>query len=510
MSHSRPDAPSNGATSRPLAAEVSGAARPRRVRGGPSPRRRGRRWPRPRSASGRRPGTAARAPATCGPRRSAGRCRRRTAARPRAVRPAPSRTASITACAATSSADDQATSWNTAGNGDTRGAGSIPRSGPRRGRVRPRMCPSAGPRVRRPRDAAARRDPTTVAPTNTSAHRPGCHGRCCAAPQGDLHAGRAATVRTASNASAASTGTPWSPGTAGFTQAGQDDADVLRLVWQRCVERGDLVHRSAGDRLGCVRTPRVCSVRCTTWAMANSAVSTLPRDTLRTNASSSPGSSVEASCGRSAFQRVEHHVGVRAARVIERQAPGVEVPGRQEGCRQDLDVSVDSASDFPIARRRFCTAVRPRPAGREYRGINIFILASSPYSSPYWMTFNQIQSKGGHVIKGEKSMPVIFWKWLDKKDDDPGTGKIPMLRYYNVFNLDQTEGIIAPDPEETTTDHQPLPLPEEVFKNMPLRPELKFGGNRAYYSANTWIMCNYLTSAALKPQKSITTHFSMK
>jgi antirestriction protein ArdC len=119
---------------------------------------------------------------------------------------------------------------------------------------------------------------------------------------------------------------------------------------------------------------------------------------------------------------------------------------------------------------------------KEYRGINIFILASSPYSSPYWMTFKQVQDKGGHVIKGEKSMPVIFWKWLDRKDDDPVTGKIPMLRYYNVFNLEQTEGITAPVPEESINDHQPLPLPEHIFKNMPQRPELKFGGNRAYYS----------------------------
>jgi len=119
---------------------------------------------------------------------------------------------------------------------------------------------------------------------------------------------------------------------------------------------------------------------------------------------------------------------------------------------------------------------------KEYRGINIFILASSPYSSPYWMTFKQVQDKGGHVTKGEKSMPVIFWKWLDRKEDDPVTGKIPMLRYYNVFNLEQVEGVSAPVPEETANDHQPLPLPEEIFKNMPQRPELKFGGNRAYYS----------------------------
>lgn len=125
---------------------------------------------------------------------------------------------------------------------------------------------------------------------------------------------------------------------------------------------------------------------------------------------------------------------------------------------------------------------------KEYRGINIFILASSPYSSPYWMTFKQVQDKGGHVLKGEKSMPVIFWKWLDRNEEGVTTmntfskAKIPMLRYYNVFNLDQTEGIVSPDPEESNHDHQPLKLPEEVFRNMPLRPELKFGGNRAYYS----------------------------
>jgi len=127
---------------------------------------------------------------------------------------------------------------------------------------------------------------------------------------------------------------------------------------------------------------------------------------------------------------------------------------------------------------------------KEYRGINIFILASSPYSSPYWMTFKQVQDKGGHVIKGEKSTPVIFWKWLNTVDADMSEEKgsrivkTPMLRYYNVFNLEQTEGITPPEPEESSNDHQPLPLPEQIFKNMPQRPELKFGGNRAYYSVN--------------------------
>jgi antirestriction protein ArdC len=128
---------------------------------------------------------------------------------------------------------------------------------------------------------------------------------------------------------------------------------------------------------------------------------------------------------------------------------------------------------------------------KEYRGINIFMLACMPYSSPYWMTFKQVQDKGGHVIKGSKSTPVIFWKWLDRKDagsDDADTatinGKIPMLRYYSVFNLEQTEGIEAPPSTEIINTFTPIERAEQIISNMPLRPEIRYGGNKASYSPN--------------------------
>ena len=130
---------------------------------------------------------------------------------------------------------------------------------------------------------------------------------------------------------------------------------------------------------------------------------------------------------------------------------------------------------------------------KEYCGINVFILACQEYSSPYWLTFKQVQDKGGHVIKGSKSCPVIFWKWLDKKEagsDDADTvtvnGKIPMLRYYLVFNLQQTEGIEPPPTTETITNtFTPIERAEQIISNMPLRPEIKYGGNSASYSP-TW------------------------
>ena len=83
---------------------------------------------------------------------------------------------------------------------------------------------------------------------------------------------------------------------------------------------------------------------------------------------------------------------------------------------------------------------------KEYKGINIMLLGCSPFGSQYWLTFKQATDLKGHVKKGEKSSLVVFWKWIDRtgdsetvSDDVDGsisrTGKIPMLRYYNVFNI---------------------------------------------------------------------------
>jgi len=119
---------------------------------------------------------------------------------------------------------------------------------------------------------------------------------------------------------------------------------------------------------------------------------------------------------------------------------------------------------------------------KEYKGVNVFLLACQEYCSPYWLTYKQCQEKGGYVKQGEKSTPVIFWKWLDKTDSDDVNGKIPLLRYYSVFNVEQTEGVTAPVTEEVHNDFDPIKEAEEIIANMPFRPEIKYGGFRAYYS----------------------------
>ncbi len=124
---------------------------------------------------------------------------------------------------------------------------------------------------------------------------------------------------------------------------------------------------------------------------------------------------------------------------------------------------------------------------KPYRGINQFLLNCSPYSSPYWLTYRQATDKGGQVRKGEKSTSVVFWKWLDQKaapdeDDNSTSGKVPLVRFYNVFNLNQIDGIKAPVEEQPANPFNPIEQAEQVIRNMPGRPIILYGGDRACYS----------------------------
>jgi antirestriction protein ArdC len=85
-------------------------------------------------------------------------------------------------------------------------------------------------------------------------------------------------------------------------------------------------------------------------------------------------------------------------------------------------------------------------SGKPYRGLNIFLLGSQGYGSRYWLTFNQAAKLGGHIRKGERSSLVTFWhigeeKVIRQADGTERKSKPFLLRYYSVFNIEQTENI---------------------------------------------------------------------
>lgn len=124
---------------------------------------------------------------------------------------------------------------------------------------------------------------------------------------------------------------------------------------------------------------------------------------------------------------------------------------------------------------------------KEYRGINPFVLGSMGYLSPYWVSYKQTEELGGHVKKGEKGTPVVFWKMVGSRtiiDEITGEeltdGKNHfVLRYYTVFNSDQCEGLNVPAIEKR--DFNRIAACEAVIAGMPQRPDVRHGGNRACY-----------------------------
>ena len=133
-------------------------------------------------------------------------------------------------------------------------------------------------------------------------------------------------------------------------------------------------------------------------------------------------------------------------------------------------------------------------SGKPYRGINIFMLSATSsfmgYSSPLWLTYRQAQSRGGHVIKGEKGTPVVFWKIMEKEsedlpDEEEKTRKIPVLKMYTVFNIQQCEGIEYPTPSVHETPFDPIAQCEQVVQTMPRPPTIRHGESRAYYRPST-------------------------
>lgn len=122
---------------------------------------------------------------------------------------------------------------------------------------------------------------------------------------------------------------------------------------------------------------------------------------------------------------------------------------------------------------------------KAYRGINVFLL-DRPGE---YLTWKQIQKFGGKVKKGSSSYIVTFYKLLEKNEEVKNSKgkteevikKIPLLRYYKVFHLDDVEGIDSKI--KTYSNHDPIEEAEKVVNNYNNKPLIKIhSSNRAYYS----------------------------
>lgn len=104
-----------------------------------------------------------------------------------------------------------------------------------------------------------------------------------------------------------------------------------------------------------------------------------------------------------------------------------------------------------------------------YSGINIMLLwcsaAKQGFTDSRWMTYKQAQAVGAQVRKGEHGTMAIFYKTLEKEADDGQIEKIPMLKSFTVFNVQQIDGLKFEDVEDAIPAgvFDPLPEVEALF-----------------------------------------------
>ena len=126
-------------------------------------------------------------------------------------------------------------------------------------------------------------------------------------------------------------------------------------------------------------------------------------------------------------------------------------------------------------------------SGKNYRGVNVFLLHALGYASPYFLSMKQVNAMGGKVRKGETSCPVVFWRFVDAKEDAPDQKGYAMLRYYRVFNVAQCEGLPegkVPAIEIPKREHKPLEIAEQLLRDMPNPPKISIGRTLASYSVS--------------------------
>lgn len=125
---------------------------------------------------------------------------------------------------------------------------------------------------------------------------------------------------------------------------------------------------------------------------------------------------------------------------------------------------------------------------REYNGINVLLLSSRKFTSPYFLTYLQAKELGGRVRKGEHGSLIVKYGTYTKEDnspkqDDEATMTRGYLRGYTVFHSSQIDGITFPEPksapELTTTEK--TDRARSIIASMPKRPPIKEGSSIPCY-----------------------------
>lgn len=141
------------------------------------------------------------------------------------------------------------------------------------------------------------------------------------------------------------------------------------------------------------------------------------------------------------------------------------------------------------------------PHGKPY-------LVPATFIQPYYLTFKQIEAAGATLKKGSKARNVFYYsmifvykngelsiKTADRQkfsafvakhgitpeDLRKYGGKIPVIKYYNVYRADDCTGLKFPEKKKPAVKAEPIEIAQAIIDNYPNPPKFTFGGDDAVY-----------------------------
>lgn len=124
-------------------------------------------------------------------------------------------------------------------------------------------------------------------------------------------------------------------------------------------------------------------------------------------------------------------------------------------------------------------------SGVPYKGINSLITMST--GEEFFLTYKQAKELGGQVKKGSKAVPIIYWNFTEKEDDDGDLKKSCFIKYSSVFRLsdieqsDDIKNLVAKRTESfNPIDFDPIERAESIIES--LKVNISHSGSRAFYN----------------------------
>jgi len=152
-----------------------------------------------------------------------------------------------------------------------------------------------------------------------------------------------------------------------------------------------------------------------------------------------------------------------------------------KGYQKVIDRLIEAMSKGVIPWRRPWSTPKNAISGKQYRGINYLMLATSNFTDPRYLTFLQAQDLGGHIKQGALGFPIVKWIIPSDEDKERNPNARPWVKCYTVFSVEQCEGLVKL-PELVSVECNPLVEAQSIIYKWANKPQIIFGGYQAGYS----------------------------